>query len=500
MLVNPFASSSASALEEPEAGDEILEKMWLMMPTIVSPPLASTTSTVAITFNPTSASGAMTPIDGSGAKAKVDVKATVRVQNSGGYAVYVGSNSSQLKNGSNVIDPVVSTTTYANLPVNKWGYSFIKGEASSNDNTNYTAMPATLRSTPLDTNTSTSIKDETRTYTLSFAANIGADKPAGIYTNQVTMSVVSSPREISDLTGITNMQEMTSEICASSAEGTSKQLKDTRDGKYYWVSKLADGKCWMTQNLDLDLSTGRALTPNDSDVATNWTPGFDTASQASASTVNDASHTETRSWNLGSYRISNPTASSDCGHPKSDLSQCASQFTSFATPTTANGDVNAHYIVGNYYQWNAATAGTGGTITSGQATSSICPKSWKLPTSNSTTIGSFGGLINAYSIGSNVTKLQARHSTLLEAEWLTKVSPIYSLMLELMVFIGRRQQVLAIRNLIVLASMALVVPVRQNGPIVIMVILSAALLDNMGGVWQDLNLFLDTSLGEVLQG
>ena len=73
----------------------------------------------------------MTPIDGSGAKAKVDVKATVRVQNSGGYAVYVGSNSSQLKNGSNVIDPVVSTTTYANLPVNKWGYSFIKGEASS---------------------------------------------------------------------------------------------------------------------------------------------------------------------------------------------------------------------------------------------------------------------------------------------------------------------------------------------------------------------------------
>ena len=101
----------------------------------------------------------MTPIDGSGAKAKVDVKATVRVQNSGGYAVYVGSNSSQLNNGSNVIDPVVSTTTYANLPVNKWGYSFIKGEASSNDTTNYTAMPTTLRSTPLDTNTNTSIKD-----------------------------------------------------------------------------------------------------------------------------------------------------------------------------------------------------------------------------------------------------------------------------------------------------------------------------------------------------
>ena len=119
-------------------------------------------------------------------------------------------------------------------------------------------MPATLRSTPLDTNTSTSIKDETRTYTLSFAANIGADKPAGIYTNQVTMSVVSSPLEITNVFGIETMQEMTSAVCSSistpssaTVDVPSAQLKDVRDGKYYWVSKLADGKCWMTQNLDL---------------------------------------------------------------------------------------------------------------------------------------------------------------------------------------------------------------------------------------------------------
>ena len=50
------------------------------------------------------------------------------------------------------------------------------------------------------------------------------------------------------------MQEMTSEVCASTATGVSAQLKDVRDNKYYWVTKLADGKCWMTQNLDLDLN------------------------------------------------------------------------------------------------------------------------------------------------------------------------------------------------------------------------------------------------------
>ena len=118
-----------------------------------------------------------------------------------------------------------------------------------------------------------------------------------------------------------------------------------------------------------------------SDVASSWTPGFTTATQATSSTVNPSSQVETRSWSLGNYRITNPTTSSDCGYPKNDLSQCTEQFTPYTTPTTVNGDELAHYIVGNHYQWNAATAGTGGSITEGQATSSICPKGWRLPTS-----------------------------------------------------------------------------------------------------------------------
>ena len=50
------------------------------------------------------------------------------------------------------------------------------------------------------------------------------------------------------------MQEMTSSICENSPQLATKQLRDIRDGKYYWVTKLADGNCWMTQNLDLDLN------------------------------------------------------------------------------------------------------------------------------------------------------------------------------------------------------------------------------------------------------
>ena len=35
--------------------------------------------------------------------------------------------------------------------------------------------------------------------------------------------------------------------------GDSMQVIDQRDGKKYWVTRLADGNIWMTQNLDFDI-------------------------------------------------------------------------------------------------------------------------------------------------------------------------------------------------------------------------------------------------------
>lgn len=160
----------------------------------------------------------------------------------------------------------------------------------------------------------------------------------------------------------------------------------------------------MTQNLDLDLSTSTALTPATSDVSSNWTPGYTTATTASSSTILD-SETGQRSWSLGNYRITNPDESSNCGQGKNSAANCPSQFTAYTTPTSANGDPLAHYILGNHYQWNAAAAGTGGTITSGQASGSICPKGWRLPTSNSG--GEFSTLVTALggaSSTNNITK------------------------------------------------------------------------------------------------
>lgn len=148
-----------------------------------------------------------------------------------------------------------------------------------------------------------------------------------------------------NFTEIEYMQHMTPEICASANNGDTKQLIDRRDNKAYWVAKLADGNCWMTQNLDLDLSTGTTLTPADTNIPSNWTPRTSTTT-----TISGYGSDTGRSYDAGNQAYEGTYNASD--------------------PTTA------HYLVGNYYQWSAATAGYTGTS---QSTRSICPAGWTLP-------------------------------------------------------------------------------------------------------------------------
>ena len=221
--------------------------------------------------------------------------------------------------------------------------------------------------------------------------------------------------------GIKTMQEMTPQICADAQENDTTRLEDARDGKMYWVAKLADGNCWMTQNLELDLSTDTPLTRELSDVSEAWIPSRDTYESAQNGVDNI---TLDQSWNLGKYVWKTPTSSGSCS-PDADLggSQCSPYWQDVSsgwTPMTeyrtdgvtynANTQTyDAHYLAGNYYSYVAATAGTGTSATSNltKATDSICPKGFELPTSGSSfnsTSGSFYNLLtNAYSISSNTT-------------------------------------------------------------------------------------------------
>lgn len=339
---------------------------------------------------------------------------SISTNNETGYSLHMATSNgkntltSQNPGISNVISAVNGGddgVTSANFTNNTWGYNLSQDSVS--DTTTYKAVPTANGDTALIT---TSSPTEADTYNLTFGTKVDTSLPSGTYSNDVVVSVVANPAFVPVFDGIQTMQEMTSTICADAAENDTAQLTDTRDGKKYWVTKLADGNCWMTQNLDLDLSTSKALTPDDSDVSRSWTPANDTLTDGTQTTTED---TAVWSWNLGDYVLTTPNAGTSCGTSGiSNFGDCTSVgFQSIAsmTPMTdgnatdviSGNTYNAHYHVGNHYTWNAATAGTGGTITSTNATDSICPKGWQLPTSNSSNSGSFQALTNAYSISSN---------------------------------------------------------------------------------------------------
>ena len=334
---------------------------------------------------------------------------SISTNNETGYSLYMATSNgkntltSQNPGISNVISAVNGGdigVTSANFTNNTWGYNLSQEAVSSN--TAYKAVPTATGDTALIT---TSSPTEADTYNLTFGTKVDTSLPSGTYSNDVVVSVVANPAIITSLTQLTYMQDMTPEICASSTENDTTRLTDIRDGKQYWVAKLADGNCWMTQNLDLDLTNGTPLTPDDSDVSSSWNPPRST--EKNGTVTSDSTYTETYSWDFGLYVKNNPDDyGSYCNNVKTmsgcegwtdatDLTPAETEWTGSVDNTVSGSTYDAHFLIGNFYQWNAATAGTGGTITSTNATDSICPKGWQLPTSNNSNSGSFGGLVGS---------------------------------------------------------------------------------------------------------
>ena len=75
-----------------------------------------------------------------------------------------------------------------------------------------------------------------------------------------------------------------------------------------------------------------------------------------------------------------------------NMEPATTEWTGSIDNTVDNGVYDAHFLAGNYYQWNTATAGTGATTTSMMnATSSICPRGRQLPVGGS--LGEFQTLL-----------------------------------------------------------------------------------------------------------
>ena len=390
-------------------------------------------SAVAITLPDTVAIDVTPTPDGKFSSSNVNL--SVSTNNNSGYTLSLATTGddnhmhSQNQATTETIAPVSGSVTQAKFANNTWGYNLrAASEGDANASTEYQAVPKSG-----DTALRTTSAPSSDSYNLTFGAKVNTSIPSGTYTNTVAVSVVANPPLVADMTSLSTMQEMTPEVCAETEVGTVARLTDARDGKVYWVAKLKDGNCWMTQNLDLDLGVKdgntdtTVLTPADSDVSNNWTPPRSTEPAGTITSAN--TNTETYSWDLGMYVKSDPDGYSDyCGGSSikglSDSTCTSAGWTDVSSMTpmadgttnevisTDNNTYNAHYLVGNLYQWNAATAGTGDTITNAEAKDSICPKGWQLPTSNNQNKGSFYLLLDKYGLNSSYNSTTITQSPL----------------------------------------------------------------------------------------
>ncbi len=199
--------------------------------------------------------------------------------------------------------------------------------------------------------------------------------------------------ETRDITDISTMQEISPAIAANTPVGTSTTLTDSRGGvtKSYTIAKLADNKVWMTSNLDLP--GGTTITSNDSDVATNFTLPTSAEKNADNNNLTDS----TQFSNDNTAYVFNSGNNTNCG---------------------AYGQ---NIPCGSYYSYLAATAGTGANVTADgyNASGSICPKGWRLPTSttsnasatsnNNWKTGDFYAIAKAY--GANLESNYSQNSS-----------------------------------------------------------------------------------------
>lgn len=161
-------------------------------------------------------------------------------------------------------------------------------------------------------------------------------------------------------------------------EGEQYRAKDNRDGKIYYVAKLADGNIWMTQNLDHDIvDTPDFYTYENTDIGHGSTPDITatwTASLATYGNIANWGHATSgssyapESYDPGDLYWNGEIVSADI-YDNNGLTESSEQ---------------PHYHIGNYYNWGAAVALNSShhpELFGTDIDQSICPAGWTLPRS-----------------------------------------------------------------------------------------------------------------------
>ena len=308
-----------------------------------------------------------------------NMKATCN--DSGGYDIYaVGYSNNEWKN-TNLINAANNNITIATCAQNDstcntnsyWSMKLSEGTGDiatiiSPYNT-YAAVPNDY--TKVATRSSATTGSTNASFTTTYGAYAVTSQTAGNYDGKVKYTLVhpngAPAPEAKDPTYY--MQEIASWKDAKLPNiGDTVTAIDNRDNTEYLVGKLADGNIWMLDNLALDLTDSTVLA------------GLSTSN----TNATDAALTSLRSGNrsagdqYATAGVTNWTSGSSYSQPMVNMD---SKNTTVKTYGNNNGKVGGYYnycaaSAGGYCYGNGTSQGT----STGDATTSICPAGWRMPT------------------------------------------------------------------------------------------------------------------------
>ena len=323
-------------------------------------------------------------------------------------AIINGNNNNLIHvNNTNTFSSITADSSLPSLVTdNTWGYSYkLSNDANWN---NYSGLSIETSKTLVDSNDQTAIPID-----FKIGAKAASTQASGTYTGTINFTAVTKPTPMNLAesyfaagktrhNGYYAMQDMTTEICNNTeviGEGSQTELIDLRDDKVYWATKLADRHCWMTQNLDLDLSHDKPLTSEDTDLNDSslsgaysenykydpttgiiaWTPINTTRNyNTSTGTIFKNNYNIAYSLDPGNWYWNGNDETATCDY----LNTSCEDFSQTPYNTT-----NTHGHIGNYYNWSAAIASDDSSNLyadtynkiSDNPKNSICPKNWRLP-------------------------------------------------------------------------------------------------------------------------
>lgn len=160
-------------------------------------------------------------------------------------------------------------------------------------------------------------------------------------------------------TEVRTMQDFTAENCLAMDTYQVATLTDERNNQSYRIRKMPDNKCWMIDNLKYAGESNTDLANSDG------TYGIIFNNSAGAYNTQNGQNTPINDYNYNKAFYNNPASQSYCHSSAID---------------------NSYTGCGFFYNWYAATAGTGVYDTSApniNVSGSICPSGWNLPSGTS---------------------------------------------------------------------------------------------------------------------